>query len=87
MRTLFRSTLAMTVLTFAALAARAQDPKVVIEKAMKAQGGEDNLKKYPAARVKAKGSGQPADEPCAGFGAAGSHEYAGDFAKGASRLR
>jgi hypothetical protein len=38
-------------------------------------------------RVKAKGSGQPADEPCAGFGAAGSHEYAGDFAKGASRLR
>jgi hypothetical protein len=55
MRTLFRSTLAMTVLTFAALAARAQDTKAVIEKALKAQGGEDNLKKYPASRVKAKG--------------------------------
>jgi hypothetical protein len=56
MRTLFHSTLAMTVLTFAAMAARAQDTKAVIEKAVKAHGGEDNLKKYPASRVKAKGS-------------------------------
>ena len=56
MRTLFRSALALTVLTFAGMAVRAQDAKAVIEKAVKAQGGEDNLKKFPAARVKAKGS-------------------------------
>ena len=56
MRTLFRSALALTVLTYAGLAVRAQDAKAVIEKAVKAQGGEDNLKKFPAARVKAKGS-------------------------------
>ena len=56
MRTLFRSGLALTVLTFAGLAVRAQDAKAVIEKALKAQGGEENLKKYPAARVKAKGT-------------------------------
>src|SRR5579864_6221828 len=56
MRTLFRSTLALTVLTFAGVAAHAEDAKAVIEKAVKAQGGEDTLKKFPAARVKAKGS-------------------------------
>ena len=56
MRTLFRTTLALTVLTFAGIGAKADDAKAVIEKAVKAQGGEDNLKKFPAARVKAKGS-------------------------------
>jgi hypothetical protein len=56
MRTLFRSALALTVLTFAGMAVRAQDAKALIEKAVKAQGGEDNLKKFPAAKVKAKGS-------------------------------
>jgi hypothetical protein len=56
MRMLFRSALALTVLTFVGAAAQAQDAKAVIEKAVKAQGGEDNLKKFPAARVKAKGS-------------------------------
>jgi hypothetical protein len=56
MRTLFRSALALTVLTFAGAAAQAQDAKEVIEKAVKAQGGEEKLSKFPAARVKAKGS-------------------------------